>query len=69
LNNFYFIGLQYIHNTYSFDSPQRLVSDFVIASPAGAKQSSDTVEEIASSGKECPPRNDSYRPVAKILVR
>ena len=31
---------------------------FVIASPAGAKQSSDTLEKIASLGKERPPRND-----------
>ena len=38
--------------------PQRLVSDFVIANPAGVKQSSDTLEKIASSGKDCPPRNE-----------
>ena len=31
---------------------------FVIASPAGAKQSSDTLEKIASSGKDLHPRND-----------
>jgi hypothetical protein len=31
---------------------------FVIASPAGAKQSTETLEKIASSGKEGPPRND-----------
>jgi len=42
---------------YSF--PQRLVSGFVIVYLAGAKQSSDTVEQIASSGKEPPLRNDS----------
>jgi len=31
---------------------------FVIASPAGAKQSLGTIEKIASSGKTRPPRDD-----------
>jgi len=35
-----------------------VIVSFVIASPAGAKQSSATLEKIASSGKEHPPRND-----------
>ena len=42
--------------------------NFVIANPAGVKQSIDTLEKIASSGKERPSRNDSDRSVAEILV-
>jgi len=34
-----------------------------------AKQSSDTLEKIASSGKERPPCNDSNRSVAEILYK
>jgi hypothetical protein len=33
-------------------------SHFVIANPAGVKQSSDMLGKIASSGEKRPPRND-----------
>ena len=57
---------------HPFDSPpQRLVSDFVIASLGGAKQSSDRLQKIASSGKERPSRNDkrSMTGVTRSRVR
>ena len=38
------------------------------ANPAGARQSSDTVKKIASSGKERPSRNHSGLSVADIFV-
>jgi len=40
-------------------STEREQDYFVIANPEGVKQSSATVDKIASSGKERPLRNDS----------